>query len=91
MRGPKGFRVTLVPAGAITHLMCIACGNFRTELAVIVSEGEAPQVGMHHRCVREVRRKKQLAKRSRTTTTKPSPPPDDCDGTGFTPTGPDDD
>ena len=78
MKRPKAFRVTLVPVGAVTHLMCIVCGNFRTELAVVAGDGLDPQVGMHHRCLRELNRARQTRKRG--AATQPSPPPPGCEG-----------
>lgn len=41
----------------VTYLICIACGKFHTEYA-IVTDGEA-QAGLHKRCVDAVHQKRE--------------------------------
>jgi hypothetical protein len=51
----KYLRIAYVPTDA-TYLFCIACGNGRTEFAV-VTDGE-PQTGIHKSCIERVHQKR---------------------------------
>lgn len=42
-----------------THLVCIACGRFRTELAIVVSAGnQESHAGIHRKCIKDVKAKR---------------------------------
>ena len=42
-----------------TDLICIGCGNFRTDWAIVAAEGVEPQAGVHTKCIQELHQKKQ--------------------------------
>lgn len=42
-----------------TDLICIGCGNFRTEWAIVPALGAEPQAGVHTKCAQELHQKKQ--------------------------------
>lgn len=52
-------RIEVTPTD-LTSLMCIACGGFKTELAVVVPAGE-PMAGLHKRCTALVAAKRKGA------------------------------
>ena len=62
----KSARVQLVPTRR-TDLVCMSCGRFRTELAVVPVGGDASRetldshVGVHRACLGNVHRKKGSA------------------------------
>jgi hypothetical protein len=51
----KHIRIALEPTD-VTFLMCIVCGKFRTEYAVVTTIG--PEVGIHKACIDQAHQKR---------------------------------
>jgi hypothetical protein len=37
-----------------TDLICVACGDFRTDWAIVPGPGAEPQAGVHSRCIQHM-------------------------------------
>lgn len=56
-RGKRALRVTIQKTTR-TDLVCMSCGQFRTEFEVVRTGGHEPHVGVHRACIDHVHTKR---------------------------------
>lgn len=59
----RTLRVRIEPT-TLTHLVCIRCGGFRTELAIVTPsdhDDREPQAGVHKACAKAIHFKRGAA------------------------------
>lgn len=56
-RGRKFLRVELAPT-TCSYLVCVACGRFNCDYAIVTDE---PEAGIHKKCIAKVKAKREKA------------------------------